>query len=261
MNLASAIYSGPVVHERFRPKRHSLRYCVFALLLDLDELADLDRKHGLIAYNRRGILSFHDSDHGPATGEALRPWVEARLEEANIEPDGGAIRLLCYPRIMGYVFNPLSVYFCYRLDGSLAAILYEVCNTYRERHTYVIPVHDSSGRVVRQKCSKALYVSPFSKMETEYLFRMAPPADHVGIAIRQEDDDGLLLAATFSGTRSALTRAALLRCLARFPFLCFKVIAGIHWEAFRMWLKGFPTFSHSPAASPVGSSIGETNSS
>lgn len=258
MSLQSAIYSGPVVHERFRPKRHHLRYGVFTLLLDLDELPDLDRRYGLLAYNRRGLLSFHDADHGPTTGENLRPWVIARLAEAGMEPDGGPIRLLCYPRVLGYVFNPLSVYFCYRRNGSLAAILYEVCNTFRERHTYVIPVTEGAREVVRQRCRKALYVSPFIDMKADYHFRIVPPSDGVNIVIRQEDADGLLLAAAFKGTRTELTRAALLRCFARFPFLCLKVISGIHWEALKMCLKGFPVFAHSPAAAPVRSSIGHS---
>ncbi|MED5358212.1 MAG: DUF1365 family protein, partial [Pseudomonadota bacterium] len=116
MTLNSAIFRGPVIHERLRPKRHRLRYDVFTLLIDLDELTDLDRMGALFGYNRRALLSFYDRDHGPATGAALRPWVEDRLREADLEPDGGAIRLLCYPRIFGYVFNPLSVYFCYSKD-------------------------------------------------------------------------------------------------------------------------------------------------
>lgn len=258
MTLRSCIYRGTVVHRRLRPKLHRLRYDVFTLLLDLDELPELDRTHGLIAYNRRGAISFHDADHGPATGQNLRPWVEARLAEAGIAFDAGPIRLLCYPRIFGYVFNPLSAYFCHRRDGSLAAILYEVCNTFRERHTYIIPVAKIGRSLVRQRCRKALYVSPFIDMEADYHFRILPPAETVSIVIREEDADGLLLAAAFMGTRRALTRPALLRCVLRFPLLCAKVVAGIHWEALKMWLKGFPVFAHVPAAAPVQSSVGHS---
>ncbi len=261
MTLQSSIYRGPVVHERLRPKRHRLRYRVFSLLLDLDELEELDRKFRLFGYNRWALLAFHDGDHGPTTGDALRPWVEDRLKEAGLAPDGGPIRLLCYPRILGYVFNPLSVFFCYRRDGRLAAILYEVCNTYRERHTYVIPVQDSERNVIRQSCGKALYVSPFIGMDSQYHFRIVPPDEEVKIVIRQEDSDGLLLAASFRGARAPLNEGALARCLARFPFLTMKVVAGIHWEALLMWLKGYPYFSHDPAAAPVQTSVGDTNTS
>jgi DUF1365 family protein len=258
MTLQSAIYRGSVVHERLRPKRHSLRYSVFSLLFDLDELPELDRRFRLFAHNRFAPLSFYDRDHGPTTGDMLRPWVEERLREAGIETDSGPIRLLCYPRIFGYVFNPLSVFFCYRPDGGLAAILYEVCNTYSERHTYVIPVTGEKGPIVRQTCRKSLYVSPFVDMAADYHFRVLPPDDEVSIVIRQEDSDGLLLAACFRGEREEIGDRAFARILLRFPLLTVKIIAAIHWEALRMWLKGFHVFPHSPAATPVDSSVGRS---
>lgn len=255
MTLQSAIFEGPVVHVRHRPNRHRLRYGVFSLLLDLDELPELDRRFRLFGHNRFAPLAFHDRDHGPCTGAALRPWVEDRLAEAGIALDGGAIRLLCYPRIFGYAFNPLSVYFCYRRDGILAAILYEVCNTYKERHTYVIPVTDKKRAVIRQSCAKALYVSPFIAMEATYHFRIVPPGNDVRLVIRQEDADGLLLTAAFQGRRIPLTVRALVRSLLRFPLMTLKVIGGIHWEAIKLWHKGLPVFAHLPADLPVKSSI------
>lgn len=261
MTGASAIYRGAVVHDRHRPKRHRLRYRVFSLLLDLDELPALDSGSRLFAYNRWAPFAFHDADHGPTTGEPLRPWVEACLSEAGITPDGGPIRLLCYPRVFGYVFNPLSVFFCYRRDGALAAILYEVCNTYRERHTYILPVRDAGKAVIRQRCGKALYVSPFIGMDAHYDFRIVPPGEGVNVVIRQEDADGLLLAASFRGDRAPMTDRTLLRCLAGFPFLTLKIIAAIHWEALRLWLKGFRVFPHAPAAAPVQSSVERVNGS
>jgi DUF1365 family protein len=255
MNIHSAIYDGTVVHKRLRPKHHRLRYSVFTMLLDLDELPDLDRRFKLFGYNRAAPLSFHDVDHGPTTGEALRPWVEARLAEAGLDSDGGAIRLLCYPRVFGYVFNPLSVYFCYGRNEELSAILYEVCNTHKERHTYIIRVPDPGRRVIRQHCRKALYVSPFIGMDTDYYFRIVPPKDSVNIVIRQEDAEGLLLAASFRGGRLPLTARTLLKTLCRFPFLTLKIIGGIYFEAFRLWLKGIPVFRHQPADKAVQSSV------
>jgi DUF1365 family protein len=255
MTTQSALYRGDVVHERMRPKRHRLRYRVFSLLLDLDDIPRIASRSRLFAHNRWAPFSFHDADHGPATGAPLRPWAEARLRDAGIEPDGGAIRLLCYPRIFGYVFNPLSVYFCYRRDDTLCAILYEVCNTFRERHTYVIPVEVSEKAVVRQSCRKAMYVSPFIDMDATYHFRILPPDETVNVVIRQEDADGLLLAASFRGERAPLTDRALLRCLAAFPLMSVKIIAAIHWEALLLWLKGFRVFPHTAAAAPVESSV------
>ena len=178
------------------------------------------------------------------------------MREIGVEPDGGPIRLLCYPRIFGYVFNPISVYYCYHRDGGLAATLYEVCNTFKERFTYAIPAETGGRPVIRQHCIKQLYVSPFISMEAEYHFRVTAPSDRISLVIRQEDKDGLLLAAAFSGKRGGLSDPALAGALARFPFMTLKVIAGIHWEALRMRLKGFPVFRHSPAATLVRSGIG-----
>lgn len=257
MTAESAIYHGPVIHERLRPKAHRLRYRVFSLLLDLDELPVLDQSLRLFAHNRSALFSFHDRDHGPATGGALRPWVEDRLRDAGLVPDGGPIRLLCYPRMFGYVFNPLSVFFCYDREGALTAILYEVCNTFKERHTYVLPVSDPARPVIRQACEKRLYVSPFIAMAATYRFRIVPPGDSVNIVIRQEDADGLLLAAAFRGRRRALTDRALAAAALAFPLLTLKIVAGIHWEALKLWLKGLPVLPHHPAPAPVQSSVGD----
>ncbi len=258
--LSSAIYRGLVIHERIRPKRHKLRYKVFSMLLNIDELSDLDTQLPLFSYNRWGLFSFYDKDHGTTKGTPLRPWVEGHLDQAGIETSNIDIRLLCYPRILGYVFNPLSVYFCSQADGRLIAILYEVCNTYNERHTYVLPVDDVSPLVVKQSCPKALYVSPFMGMETIYEFQLSPPKKSISLIIRQKDQDGLLLSASFIGEHYPLSRYALLRCLFRYPLMTVKIIGGIHWEALRLWLKGLPVISHKPAVSPIGSSTLPTTS-
>ncbi len=245
MIFQSALYDGDVVHERFRPKAHSLRYRVFSALIDLDELPALDRAFALFGYNRRAPLAFHDRDHGARDGSALRPWAEGQMRRAGVTPDGGRIALLCYPRIFGYVFNPLSVYFCHRANGTLAAILYEVHNTHGEQHTYAIPVADSPG-VIRQQARKSFYVSPFIGPEAVYNFRIVPPADVVSVVIRQETDGAPLMAASFHGKRQALTSAALARHLWTFPFMTLKIISAIHWEAVKMWCKGFEIFRHTP---------------
>ncbi len=250
---ASGIYTGRVTHTRVRPKPHKLDYDVASFLFDLDELPTLNRDVAGFSYNRFGFLSFYDRDHGPGTGEPLRPWVETQLARAGIDIAGGPIRLLSYPRVMGYVFNPLAVYFCYRPDASLAAILHQVTNTFHERHTYLIPVeHVDSDGVIHQTCAKELYVSPFIAMEATYDFRIKPPGEDVAVAIHQSDANGPLLYAAFSGRRSELTSRACLRTLARFPFLTLKVIGGIHWEALKLWLKGVPLVKHpQPPAEPV----------
>jgi len=256
-DFASCIYTGRVMHRRARPRRHKLAYEVASFLVDLDELPTLDRRLRGFSYNRFGLFGFHDRDHGPGTGEPLKPWVEQHLAKAGIVLNGGPVRLLCYPRLLGYVFNPLSVYFCYRADGNkhqLAAILYEVTNTFRERHSYLIPADENAGMdgLIRQACAKELYVSPFIDMDMTYNFRIKPPAEDLAVAIHATDKDGPLLFASFNGQRQAMTAATLRKSFYKFPFLTVKVIAGIHWEALKLWLKGVPLVHHPrPPAEPV----------
>jgi hypothetical protein len=239
MSFRSALYVGSVMHRRLRPRPHRLRYRVFWMLLDLDEIDDLAGRLRLFSRNRFNAVSFHDADHGNASRKPLREQVEGHLSEAGIETGGGAIKLLCMPRIFGYGFNPLSIYFCYRSDGSLAALIYEVHNTFGERHSYLISVDRSAGAVVDQHCQKAFYVSPFMDMDVTYAFRIAAPAERLTVAIRTGDKAGLLLVAALAGERVTLTDRALLRALLTHPLLTLKVIGAIHWHALRMSLKGY----------------------
>ncbi|MBB4265833.1 DUF1365 domain-containing protein [Roseospira visakhapatnamensis] len=237
---ASALYRGAVMHRRLRPRRHRLDYRVFSALLDLDDLPDMSRRLRWFAHNRFAPVSFHDRDHGPGDGAPLRPWVEAELARAGLDLGGGPIRVLCYPRLWGYVFNPLTVYFCHHPDGRLGAVLHEVNNTFGDRHCYLIPVADADGHapVVRQTCDKRMYVSPFMEMETTYHFRIRPPAETVSVVIRQTDAEGTILVASFTGDRAPLTDRALAAAVARHPLMTVKVMAGIHWEALKLFAKG-----------------------
>ena len=253
---ASGVYAGTVMHRRTRPKRHRLAYDVFAFLLDLDELPTLDRELPGFGYNRFSLLSFHDRDHGSGRAAPLRPWVEQNLAEAGIDLAGGPIRLMCYPRVLGYVFNPLSVYYCYRRDGhgaeTLAAVMYEVTNTFKERHTYLFPVDGFEDGLVRHSCTKRLYVSPFIAMDMTYHFRVRPPGDTMTVAIHETDPQGTLLFASFGGTRRELSRSSAVGSFMSFPLLTLKVIGGIHWEALKLWLKGIPLVHRpSPPTEPV----------
>jgi hypothetical protein len=239
VTLLSTLYAGTVMHRRVRPRAHRLRYRVFWMLLDLDEIESLPRRLRLFSHNRFNAVSFFDKDHGDGSGRPLRLQVEAHLKDAGIDIDGGPIRLFCMPRVFGYGFNPLSVYFCYRPDGTLAALLYEVHNTFRQRHSYLIPVDPAAGAVVEQRCRKLFYVSPFMDMDMDYTFRVGLPTDRITVAIRAADKDGLLLAAALGGKRRALTDLALARLLSVYPLLTLKVIGAIHWHALRLVLKGY----------------------
>ncbi len=238
-DLKSALYPGLVAHARLKPKKHRLRYRIFMMLFDLDELAEMDRRLGLFWYNRWGLLSFHDRDHGDRSGVELRPWVENKLRAAGVAPDGGPIRLLCMPRVLGHAFNPLSIYFCEGRDGGLRAIIYEVANTFGERHAYVLPACGvAAGELVDQTCDKRFYVSPFMPMDLRYHFRIQPPTDETTTAITVSDADGPMLTASFHGDRVEITDGAILRQWLSHPLLSLKVLSGIHWEAIFIWFKG-----------------------
>lgn len=235
--FASALYVGQVTHRRLRPRKHSLRYRTYALLLDLDELDALDRDLCFFSHNAFNLFSFFDRDHGAGGAVPLREQIEGLAQACGVRLAGGRIRLLAMPRILGYAFNPLSVYFCHGADGALAALLYEVNNTFGERHAYFIPVA-AAGGVVRQSCAKRLYVSPFVPMEATYEFTLTPPAQDLSIVIVERDANGVLLIAAQRQRRRELSDAALFRLFFSHPLLTLKVIVGIHFEALRLWAKG-----------------------
>lgn len=238
MTGASALYVGPVTHRRFKPKMHALRYRVFMLLLDLDELPGLFSRLQLLRPGRFGLMSFRARDHGDKAHDDLKTYVSGRLTDAGIE-SGGPIRLLCMPRVLGYGFNPLSVYFCHDAEGRLTAILYEVRNTFGQRHSYLIATPEDGPDSVQQTAPKRFYVSPFMDMDLTYVFDVAPPGEDVRITIQVRDDKGPVLTAAFAGQRRELTDGALFHAWITHPLLTLKVMAGIHWEAVKIVAKGF----------------------
>jgi len=244
MNFSTRLYVGAVTHRRIRPRNHCLRYRAFWMLIDLDELSSLHRSLRLFSYNRFNLVSFHDGDHGDTSGKPLRPLVEQSLSREGIDLQNGAIKLLCMPRIFGYVFNPLSIYLCYGPSGILRAILYEVRNTFGERHTYVLPVLNPSG-VIEQHCCKTFYVSPFLDMDLGYRFRISVHDERISIAISASDAVGPQLIAALTGTARDLSDRALVALLVSHPLLTVKVIFAIYWHAALMVLKGFRVRSRS----------------
>ncbi len=247
MTAGSALYVGEVMHVRLKPRRHRLAYRLFSALLDLDEIDTLDRRLRLFSRNRFNAFSFYDGDYADPQAGPLKAQVERLLAAAGLEPDGGPIRLLTLPRLFGYAFNPLSVYFCHRRDGSLSALLYEVNNTFGERHSYLIPVAAGEPLPLRQKAEKRFYVSPFMDMGLTYAFRVHPPGEALRIAILASDADGSVLSAVQTATRRPLDDRQLLRAMLAYPLLTLKVIAGIHWEALWIWGKGIGLRPRPPA--------------
>jgi len=246
----AALYIGRVMHARLNPLRHRFQYRVFSLWLDVDRIAETARGLRLFAYNRFALFSFFDRDHGPRDGSQLRPWVERALRESGIAPPGGAIRLLCFPRVLGHVFNPLSIYFCYDQGNALRATVYEVRNTFGELHAYVAQAIAGPGGAIAQSAVKSFYVSPLIGMDANYDFRLKAPEEKLSFTIRESGPDGPLLVASHWADRVTLSDAQLFKAFFTHPLVTLKVVAAIHFEALRLLLKGARYHAHRPHAGP-----------
>ena len=234
--MISSIYNGTVVHKRFKPRIHFFRYKVFSLLIDLSELSTLDKKINFFSYNRFNLISFFDKDHGERDGTSLIEWVKKNLRENNIDAEEIKIKLLCYPRILGYVFNPLSVFYIYDNDEKLISILYEVKNTFGEQHTYIFKIENDN--LLQHNCEKKFHVSPFIEMNCNYFFRILKPSEKISVIIDQYQSNEKILFASQDGKRADLTSAELMKSYLKHPLMTFKIISAIHFEAFKLWTKG-----------------------
>ncbi|MDC3152371.1 DUF1365 domain-containing protein [Pelagibacteraceae bacterium] len=233
--MNSCIYNGEVTHTRFKPVRHFLKYKTFSLLIDLDEINLLDKSIGIFSHNKFNIFSFYDKDHGDRDGGNLKDWVISNLKKFQINENITNIKVLCYPRILGYVFNPLSIFYCYEKD-KLIAIFYEVKNTFNEQHTYIFKIKDNEDII--QKCRKKFYVSPFMDMETYYNFKLVNPNDKLSVFIKQTDADGTILTATQTGDKKEFSFKQLAINFLKYPLMTIKIIGSIHYEALLLWKKG-----------------------
>lgn len=229
----SQLFYLTVTHVRTRPHRHKFTYRVPYLWLDLMH----PPKMRFFSWNRRNLASFHETDHGDGEPN-LRRWVESQLRTAGLEDGAARIWLLTMPRFLGFGFNPLSLFFCYAENGDLRAVIYEVNNTFGQRHSYLCPVAQGNTLPVRQGANKIFYVSPFMEMTQRYLFTLHPPGESVSLHIAVEDKAGVTLHATMTGKAQTLTARGLLRMVALQPWLGFKIITAIHWQAFKLWRKG-----------------------
>jgi DUF1365 family protein len=233
--LNSSLYRGTVRHVRLRPFRHGFRYRVYYGLFDLDELGLVHDRLRWFSTNRFNLFSLHNRDHGSGDGTHLRTWVNGVLADAGIDVSDGRVMLLAYPRVLGYVFNPISVWYAFGRDGRLCAVVHEVRNTFGDKHIYVVPVDANSPG---HGFDKELHVSPFMDMDGRYQFSLNVPGDRLIVGIDHSDADGSLLRASLTAQRLPLTDGNLLRLFVTHPMLTLKVIGGIHWQAVRLWLKG-----------------------
>ena len=233
----SCIYDGNVIHKRFKPKVHFFKYKVFSLLIDLSELNELNNKLKFFSLNRFNLISFYEKDHGDRDGSSLFNWVKLNLTINNVSTENIKIKLLCYPRILGYVFNPLSIFFIYDKNENLISILYEVKNTFGEQHTYVFKI-DIKHKQIFNNCKKKFYVSPFMDLESKYFFKVLIPNERLSVIIDQRDKQGKLLFASQDGERVKLSSKNLLISYLKHPLMTLKIISAIHYEALKLWIKG-----------------------
>ena len=235
--INSAIYNGTVIHKRFKPKVHSFKYSVFSLLIDLSELEILDKKISFFSLNKFNLISFFEKDHGDRDGSSLKNWVIKQLQNYQVNTENIKIKLLCYPRIFGYVFNPLSVFYIYNENENITAILYEVKNTFGEQHTYVFKINDDQ-KLLQHNCNKKFHVSPFIEMNCNYFFRLLKPGQKISVIIDQYQEQDKILYASQDGTRMEFNSKELLKSYLKHPIMTFKIIIAIHYEAFNLWIKG-----------------------
>jgi len=243
LHAALAVVHGEVAHARHRPTAHAFTYPAFCLRLPLSQLAALPTCG--IAYNGRSAVSFHDHDHGACDGSPLLPWIRGLLAAEGLAADGEVV-LYAFPRMFGYVFNPVSFWVCHDRAGRVRAVLCEVCNTFGERHNYLLAHPDgaplASGETLGAR--KVFHVSPFCDVKGRYAFRFHFGARRWLARIDYFDDDSAqpLLATRISGDIALLDRAATRDLVRRYRLFTFGVIARIHWRALRLWLDGIPLF-------------------
>jgi DUF1365 family protein len=234
MFSGNAIFKGLLLHRRYAPARHELSYQVADVLVDVDRLEELNRSSWLIGYNRTRFLSINDHYYGPGDGTPIAVHVRGLMSALELAQPVARIFMLCFPAVLGRVFNPLTVYFGQSDDGEWLAVVYEVSNTFGQRHAYSMAVEKGQAHSAK----KCFYVSPFNAVEGEYRFAIERRGEHLRLNIALFETGRLKLVARFEGDEQPLTDGALLKSLLRLGSQPIKVVAAIHWEALKLYLKG-----------------------
>ena len=238
MNPAVSLYTCDVMHCRHFPQSYRFDYKVFSLLLDIDRYKS-DKSSSILSYDRFNIFSVHSKDHGPRDGSDWRVWIDTVLDNHNLSNAKHQIKFLCFPRILGYSFNPLSLWYCFGKDGKLYAVVCEVSNTFGEQHHYAL--HNDNQpytNKVKAKKNKNFHVSPFINMDAEYHFTIGIPDDDLLIVINEYQNNDLMLTATQQGKTQLIDTPTLFGLFFRIPLMTFKIMWLIHWQALKIWIKG-----------------------
>lgn len=251
--LRSCLYTGLLAHSRATPRPNAFRHPVAVFRLDLDELPELDRRLRLLGVERPNVVSLRARDHLGDPRRTVKENVLAHLDERGVDLEGGRIELVTLLRVFGYVFNPVSFFYCHDASGALRWMLAEVNNTFGERLPYLLRVEGPEGPVLRLRHEKRLHVSPFFGLDQEYRWEFTPLGDGLRIRIEVWEDDRRPFVAVLSGRRRELTDATLARMLLRYPLLPVQVIAHIHLQALRLFAKRTPFHRKPPFVPGVGS--------
>ena len=248
MNLIpeSAIYSGTLRHRRFQPVAHEFSYGIFMAFLDIDRIPELMKVSPFASYNRFNWATFAECDHFGDQSQTLRRRLTIDAAEHGIELDGGPIFLLTHLRYLGYNFNPISLFYCYSQNGNLQTILAEVNSTFGETHNYWLNHTNRTDANHRYRCEKSMHVSPFMRMNLDYTFALTQPAETLVAHMETIEDGSSFFDATLSLRRQPWSAPALHRALIAHPWMTAKVIAAIHWQALRLYLKKAPVYAHVP---------------
>ena len=254
----ASLYVGKTVHLRTAPQEHRFSYGVFQILVDVDHLDTAFDGLKTLRKGRFGLFSFAERDHGARDGTPLRGWVQTILDQVDLTVEASRISLLCFPRVLGFVFNPISLFFVHGPDGTLNAVIYEVNNTFGQTHAYVLPANGDA--VEQQEADKCLYVSPFYRVEGGYRFKVTPPTERFHLTIIKHLAGKVDFTATLLARRMPLTDRRLLYLFVSMPLMTLGAVAAIHWEALRLLFKR-AVFGHRPTGPKAGASLGRLSRS